>query len=247
MKQIPKKIHYCWFGQNPLPESALKCIASWRKFFPDYEIIEWNESNFDVNEILYTSQAYKAKKYAFVSDYARFKILYEQGGIYFDTDVEVIRPFDDILSRGAFMGRELLAKDGGDVNPGLGLGVESHHELYARILDAYQDFIFLKPDGSQNLKTVVKYATELLTKYGLLATDEIQSVKDIMIYPREYFNPLDDNTGRLRIKTDTHSIHWYSKSWYDNKSRSRSRIARMAHRIFGIKLTQKIARFLRLK
>ncbi|MDE6612292.1 MAG: glycosyl transferase, partial [Muribaculaceae bacterium] len=108
---IPKTIHYCWFGRNPLPESALKCIASWRKYFPDYQIIEWNEDNFDVNAIPYTAQAYAAKKYAFVSDYARFKILYDHGGLYFDTDVEVIKPFDDILERGAFMGFELAAPD----------------------------------------------------------------------------------------------------------------------------------------
>ena len=103
---IPKIIHYCWFGRNPLPESAIKCINSWKKFFPDYEIKEWNEDNFDVNIIPYTAEAYEAKKYAFVSDYARFWILYHFGGIYFDTDVEVIKPFDDILERGPFMGRE---------------------------------------------------------------------------------------------------------------------------------------------
>ena len=124
-KMIPKIIHYCWFGRNPLPESALKCIASWRKFFPDYEIVEWNEDNFDVNTIPYTAQAYAAKKYAFVSDYARLKILYDHGGLYFDTDVEVIKPFDDILAGGAFMGCELTAAQGCAVNPGLGLGVSA--------------------------------------------------------------------------------------------------------------------------
>lgn len=108
---IPKKIHYCWFGRKPLPESAKKCIASWKKFFHDYEIIEWNEDNYDVNKIPYIQQAYEAKKYAFVSDYARFDVLYQYGGVYFDTDVEVIRPFEDILEKGAFMGCET---DGAD-------------------------------------------------------------------------------------------------------------------------------------
>lgn len=103
---IPKIIHYCWFGRGPLPELAQKCIASWKKYLPDYEIKEWNEDNFDVNIIPYTAEAYKAKKYAFVSDYARFWILYQYGGIYFDTDVEVIRPMDDIIERGNFMGFE---------------------------------------------------------------------------------------------------------------------------------------------
>ena len=104
---IPKKIHYCWFGRNPLPDSALRCIASWKKYLPDYEILEWNEDNFDVNSIQYIAQAYKVKKYAFVSDYARFKILYEHGGLYFDTDVEVIKPMEEIVSRGPFLGFEI--------------------------------------------------------------------------------------------------------------------------------------------
>ena len=110
---IPKIIHYCWFGRNPLPESAQKCIASWKKFLPDYEIKEWNEDNFDVNIIPYTKEAYEAKKYAFVSDYARFWILYKYGGLYFDTDVEVIKPMDDIIERGPFMGIEVPANNAG--------------------------------------------------------------------------------------------------------------------------------------
>ena len=97
---IPKIIHYCWFGHNPLPNSAIKCINSWKKFFPDYEIREWNEDNFDVESIPYTAEAYRIKKYAFVSDYARFWVLYHHGGLYFDTDVEVIKPMDDIIERG---------------------------------------------------------------------------------------------------------------------------------------------------
>ena len=122
---IPKIIHYCWFGGNPLPASALKCIESWRKYCPDYEIKEWNESNYDVNKIRYSSQAYQAKKYAFVSDYARFDILYQWGGLYFDTDVEVIRPIDDILAKGAFLGLETSET----VNPGLGMAVSPNDPL----------------------------------------------------------------------------------------------------------------------
>lgn len=157
-KMIPKIIHYCWFGRNPLPESALKCIASWRKFFPDYEIVEWNEDNFDVNAIPYTAQAYAAKKYAFVSDYARLKILYDHGGLYFDTDVEVIKPFDDILAGGAFMGCELTAAQGCAVNPGLGLGVSAGSGLYNVLLDKYASLSFILEDGSLNLTTIVSYS-----------------------------------------------------------------------------------------
>ena len=126
---IPKIIHYCWFGRGEKPALAKKCIASWRKFFPDYEIKEWNEGNFDVNIIPYTAEAYACKKYAFVSDYARFWVLYKYGGLYFDTDVEVIRPMDDIVARGPFMGIETPATFGNlpNVAPGLGLGGKPPH------------------------------------------------------------------------------------------------------------------------
>ena len=103
---IPKIIHYCWFGGNPLPELAIKCIESWKKYLPDYEIKEWNESNFDINCCAYVREAYEAKKWAFVSDYARFWILYQHGGLYFDTDVELIKSIDDLIVKGAFMGCE---------------------------------------------------------------------------------------------------------------------------------------------
>lgn len=244
---IPKKIHYCWFGGNPLPEDAKKCIASWRKFMPDYEIIEWNESNFDVNAIPYTAQAYEAKKYAFVSDYARFKILYDHGGIYFDTDVEVIKPFDDIVAEGPFMGFETdtsLRGGGrlkGCVNPGLGLGANPGLGLYLEILEMYANLSFFNSDGSLNLKTIVSYSTEILIDKGLKNISGIQNVADIKIYPSEYFNPLNDNTGRLRLTQNTHSIHWYSKSWL-NESNFRRQLSRFSHRIFGTKLIPGIKR-----
>ena len=232
---IPKKIHYCWFGRNPLPESAIKCINSWRKYFPDYEIIEWNEDNFDVNSIPYTAQAYSAKKYAFVSDYARFKILYEHGGIYFDTDVEVIKSFDDIISNGPFMGYEINPHNGtyGEVAPGLGLGANIGMDFYNQIIKEYAHLSFINYDGSLNQKTIVKYNSELLIKSGLTPYPGIQRVTGITIYPQEYFNPLDDATGRLHITPNTYSIHWYSKTWL-NVSPFRTKLSRLTHRIFGV-------------
>ena len=121
---IPKVIHYCWFGRNPLPDSALKCIESWKKYLPDYEIVQWNEDNFDVNSIPYVAEAYAARKYAFVSDYARFYVLYNQGGVYFDTDVEAVAPLDDILEKGPYMGMERALSGEMAVNPGLGFAAE---------------------------------------------------------------------------------------------------------------------------
>ena len=144
--QIPKIIHYCWFGGNPLPDMAKKCIASWRKFLPDYEIKEWNEQNFDVNMSLYTTEAYRLKKYAYVSDYARFWILYHFGGIYFDTDVEVIRPLDDIVARGTFMGFEGQPAQPTDnfhgrMAAGLGMGVPKGHPFFAQMINHLNEIL----------------------------------------------------------------------------------------------------------
>ena len=254
---IPKIIHYCWFGRNPLPESARKCIASWRKFLPDYEIWQWSEEplhdnanvdlnhlydklmGFDVNSIPYTQEAYEAKKYAFVSDYARFWILYKYGGLYFDTDVEIIKPLDDIIERGPFMGIEVRAKEGEypQVAPGLGLGVTPDHELYKVLLDKYATLRFLNEDGSLNQKTIVKYNTEVLREQGLRPSNDLQEVAGVWIYPADYFNPLDSLTGKLKLTDNTRSIHWYMNSWSDS-SAFRQWLSRMSHRLLGMRLHQ---------
>ena len=234
---IPKIIHYCWFGRNPLPASAQKCIASWRKFLPDYEIKEWNEDNFDVNIIPYTQQAYEAKKFAFVSDYARFWILYHEGGLYFDTDVEVIKPMDDIIERGPFMGIEIPSTNNTMplVAPGLGMGANADMEFYKKALEAYSHLSFLNSDGTLNQKTIVKYNTELLVESGMKATNHLQQVAEIWIYPADYFNPLDDLTGRLKITENTRSIHWYSKTWL-KVNPVKAWLSRTSHRVFGMTL-----------
>lgn len=233
---IPKVIHYCWFGRNPLPASAQKCIASWRKFLPDYEIREWNEDNFDVNIIPYTAQAYQARKWAFVSDYARMWILYHHGGLYFDTDVEVIAPMDDIIRRGPFMGIEVPGAPGQlpKVNPGLGLGVEPGHPIYRALLDHYANQQFLDADGNILGGTVVTHNTQVLAEHGLQPTNDLQQVDGIWIYPIDYFNPLDDATGRLNKTANTRSIHWYSKTWVSNYGPVRLWVTRWIHRLFGV-------------
>lgn len=245
---IPKKIHYCWFGRNPLPGSAQKCIASWRRYLPDYEIIEWNEDNFDIDSIPYIRQAYETKKYAFVSDYARFKILYEHGGLYFDTDVEVIRPMDMIVSRGPFMGFEIDAggdREFGAVAPGLCLGAEVGMPLYKSILDYYTVLNFVLPDGSYNITdAVVNITTRELVKAGLEDRPGIQNAGGVTVYPAEYFNPFDDATGRLRKTVNTYTIHWYSKTWL-NVSPARQWLGRMAHRVLGVNFLSRILKKIR--
>lgn len=242
---IPKIIHYCWFGGNSLPPLAVKCIESWRKYLPDYEIKEWNESNFDVNIIPYTQEAYQAKKYAFVSDYARFWILYKYGGLYFDTDVEVIKPMDDIIARGPFMGCEKDADDTSvaSVAPGLGLGVNPGLGLYAEILELYDTLHFIRADGTYNLKTVVQYVTELLVTYGLRNSNKIQQVAGVWIYPREYFCPISPLTFQFCKTRNTYCIHHFVGSWCE---RSWSR--RVITKLLGIKNMRRIDSFrIRLK
>jgi len=226
---IPKIIHYCWFGRNPLPPLATKCISSWKKYLPDYEIKEWNEDNFDVNAIEYTKEAYAAKKYAFVSDYARFWILYHYGGLYFDTDVEIIRPIDDILEKGAFMGCET---NGGkdtqiSVAPGLGLGFEKGNSLLKELIDFYSNMHFLKEDGTPNLSiTIVGHTTEYLKTKGLKNTSGIQEVEGIFIYPSEYFCPINVVTDKLHVTENTRSIHHYAATWQTKKFKFKKFIRR---------------------
>lgn len=213
---IPKVIHYCWFGHNQLPELAKKCIASWERYLPDYEIKEWNEDNFDVNIIPYTEEAYKARKYAFVSDYARFWILFHYGGLYFDTDVEVIKPMDDIINRGPFMGCENESIKGVvslRVAPGLGLGAYPNMTLYKELLDLYSGLSFLLPNGMNNQTTVVDYTTHLLFGHGLKNLDETQQVEGIFIYPKEYFCPKNYINGEINTTDNSYSIHHYMATW----------------------------------
>lgn len=239
---IPKIIHYCWFGRNPLPNSAKKCIASWKKFFPNYEIIEWNEENFDINSFPYIVEAYNAKKYAFVSDYARFKILHEHGGLYFDTDVEVIKNMDNIISAGPFMGFEInpcKSRKYGAVNPGLGLCALPGMKIYENILQYYKQLHFVLPDGSYNIKdAVVNITTRELVKAGLINKEGIQQLDELVIYPSEFFNPFDDATGKLNITSNTYSIHWYSKTWMD-VSHIKQFLSRIIHRCLGTDIKSK--------
>lgn len=217
---IPKIIHYCWFGRNSLPASAKKCIASWRKYLPDHEIKEWNEENFDVNSIPYTQQAYAAKKYAFVSDYARFWILYHYGGIYFDTDVEIIANMDDIIAKGPFMGIEKSASLDGKpmVNPGLGIGVEIRHPFFEKMLKIYQKLKFKKADGTLDDTTIVTYTTRELYTNGMKPSEGIQEVSGIWIYPADYFCPMDSTTGIITKTEHTKTVHHYDCSWMDHHS-----------------------------
>lgn len=238
---IPHVIHYCWFGGAPLPPDAERCIASWRRFFPGWEIKRWDETNYDVRAVPYTAQAYDMGKYAFVSDYARFDILHREGGVYLDTDVEAIRSFDDIVAAGAFMGMEGLM-----VAPGLGMGAPAGHPLYSEMLRIYESMPFADAAGRRLPGTVVSIATDMLLSHGYKKDGRKQMVEGITIYPPEYFCPLDDITGRLDITPATRSIHHYAKSWCDGASPLRTRLSRWGHRLLGLKTTGRLKKLLKL-
>ena len=224
---IPKIIHYCWFGGKPLPKSAEKCIASWKKYLPDYDIKRWDESNFDVNAIPYTREAYAACKYAFVSDYARFWILYHYGGVYFDTDVEVIRPIDDIINRGGFLGVESNRNGIYTVNPGLGFAATQGTAVIGEMMNLYSTFHFINTDGALDLKNIVEITTEYLSARGLRNTDEIQQCCGFTIYPKDYFCPIDYDTRELKITENTRTIHHYAESWVPRSTRFKNALSRL--------------------
>ena len=223
---IPKVIHYCWFGGNPKPKLAEKCIASWKKYCPGWQIIEWNESNFDVNQNGYTRMCIEQKKYAFLSDYVRLLVVAEHGGVYFDTDVELVRSIDELLEHEAFFGFETPER----VASGLGFGSVAHGTAIEAMLREY-DFLL---DGTEGVRMCPVLNTNALTKLGLVQDGSMQVVAGAKILPIEYLNPYGSNTGRLEKTKNTYSIHWYSASWMSWKKRLRAAITKPFHRIFGV-------------
>lgn len=225
---IPKVIHYCWFGRGELPELAKKCIASWEKYCPDYEIVRWDEDHFDVTAAPYTKFCYEQKKYAFLSDYVRLAVVKENGGVYLDTDVELVKPLDGMLEYAAFFGFE--NKD--YVATGLGFGAEAGHPAVAAMLEQYDELV---PDeaGAFELRACPALNTAALLPFGLVRDGSRQTVCGAEILPAEHMNPYDDVTGRLNRTDETLSIHWYAKSWLSRGTVLRSKLTRPFHRMFG--------------
>lgn len=218
---IPKTIHYCWFGGNPKPKSVIKCINSWKKYCPDYEIIEWNEDNYDISSNRYMKEAYEAKKWGFVPDYARVDIIFNHGGIYLDTDVQIIKNFDPLLNDSAFFGFE----DDGDVRfhiaLGLGFAAEKGNQLVKNIMDSYKDLSFSNPDGSLNLIPSPQLNTKVFVEKGFLLNNSKQKIDGIMVYPGDYFDPKNYYSGLLNITKNTYSIHHYDASWFEDDDRKK--------------------------
>lgn len=211
-----------------MPKLAQKCIASWRKFCPDYEIIEWNEDNFNLDYNGYTRYCYDNKKWAFLSDYVRLVVVAENGGIYFDTDVELLRSPDELLHYGAFFGFENDTK----ISSGLGFGAEANHPSVVAMKKEYETMRF---DAGHDYAMVVCPAlnTKALIPFGLRLDGTRQTLTDIEILSEDYLNPYDDPTGKLKVTTNTISVHWYSKSWMSKGTILRSKLTKPFHRLFG--------------
>lgn len=216
---IPKKIHYCWFGQNPIPDKNKKWMESWLKFCPDYEIIEWNEDNYDITKNQYMYQAYQAGKWGFVPDYARLDIIYNYGGIYLDTDVELIDNIDDLLYQKAFAGFESDKY----VNFGLGFGAQKGNSIIKALMDNYNERNFIKEDGTLDLIASPVIQTEALKGMGLRIDGEYQVLDDITIYPEKMLCGKSLSTKRIKLKTYTKSIHHYDGSWLDAAVRNKAK------------------------
>ncbi len=208
---IPKKIHYCWIGGNSLPDSAKKCIESWKKFCPDYEIIEWNENNYDFTKNQYMKDAFEAKKWGFVPDYARLDIIYQHGGIYLDTDVEIIKSMDPLLQNSGFAGFESKEY----VNFGQGFGAEASNPVIKKLMDSYENLSFKNPDGTLNRTASPVLNTIELCNIGLRRTGEMQNLMDCFkIYPLDYLCPKSINDGIIRKTENTYSIHHFDALWF---------------------------------
>ena len=228
---IPKIIHYCWFGRNPKPEGVQKCIASWKKYLPDYEIKEWNEENFDIHINKYCEQAYNNRKWAFVSDVARVMALYHEGGIYFDTDVEVVQSFNPLLHHKAFLGFE-----GTQWIATSTMGTEPGNPIIKQFIDNYNTRNFENEEGHLDLKSNVRVLTKMLIdEQGLILNGKEQQLKYFHIFPTDFFTPFDYINGKLRKTTNTYSIHWFDQSWIGQKP-WRVRISQWYHRLIGSKM-----------
>lgn len=219
MDNIPKIIHYCWFGKNAKPETVYKYIDSWKKYCPDFKIIEWNEDNFDINCNTYVRQAYEQKKYAFVTDFVRLYVLYNYGGIYMDTDVEVLKPLDIFLKNNSFSGFE----NNNQIPTGI-MGAKKGNIWIKDLLDEYQNLSFIKEDGTLDLTTNVVRITNLTkSKYGLVQKSFYQNLQNVVtLYPYDYFCPKDWATGKINCTANTYTIHHFAGSWHGQKEKKQS-------------------------
>lgn len=215
---IPRVIHYCWFGRKPKSEFINMCIESWKRYCPDFEIIEWNEDNYK-NDNVYFRQALEMKKWAFASDYARLDIIYKNGGIYLDTDVELIKSLEGLLNLSCYVGTEDGNDGDGIINTGLGFGAEPFNKMVKAMLDEYESLTFIQEGTNYDQTPCPVRNTEVFERCGYNKSGEIAKVGNAYIFPKEYFAPKNYVTRELKITDNTYSIHHYEGDWMPLRSR----------------------------
>ena len=235
---IPKRIHYCWFGGNPLPEDAKRYIDSWKKYCPDYEIIQWDETNFDLESNAYVREAFQSRKWAFITDYVRLFVLYTYGGIYMDTDVEVLKNLDVFLNQHAFSGFErtemiptgIMASEQG----GLWVGMLLHY---------YDDHHFLLKDGTMDMTTNVVTITNMTKeRYPIVLDGTLQKCNgDVTFYPPEYFCPKSYQTGKIELTKNSYTIHHFAGSWLTEEEKKNAARTRKYRKVFGKRIGGSLA------
>lgn len=236
---IPKVIHYCWFGGNLLPELAQKCIESWKKYCPDYEIKRWNETTFDIHSNAYVEEAYEARKYAFVTDYVRLYALYHEGGVYMDTDVEVLKPLDDLLDYEAVSGFEAPSQ----IPTGL-MASREGHPFIKELLADYDNIHFKRADGTLDMTTNVRRITDHCLQYGLQLNNMLQTINGFTLLPKDYLCPKDVNTGELNISANTYTIHHFNGSWVSEEQKLAANLRRKYSKIMPRRMAGYVAVFM---
>lgn len=232
---IPKIIHYCWFGNGEKPDNIIKFISGWKSLLPDYEIIEWNEKNFIIDEAPeYVKEAYSVKKYAFVSDYARIKALYEYGGVYFDTDIELVKRFDEVLD-----GRELVIGFESDKSLETAfIAASPKNECIGDFVTTYNDRHFINADGSFDMSVINEHFSHCMEKYGVDLSDEsFRTISDgkIAVYPREFFAAFDIGNWHIKPTANTYTIHHMNSSWSTSKKKFYFGVIHFLQKILGYK------------
>lgn len=225
--QIPKIIHYCWFGGKEIPERECKCMKSWQKMLSDYQFMLWNEESFDINSTEWTKTAYEAKKYAFVSDYVRLWALNKYGGVYLDTDVKVLKSFDSLLNQDMFWCFEDVA---GEVVASCTFGAVHQHPFVQEILEYYNQTFDLSIIEKNEANVII--ITEALKRKGLRTDGRSQKVDGIQIYSRDYFCPIDF-WGNWHKTDNTYSIHYFSASWLPEKEEKKHKMRTSAIFLFA--------------
>lgn len=216
-EKIPRIIHYCWFGKGKMSEEYKRYLKTWKQYCPDYEIKQWNETNYDVNKNLYMKQAYEKKMWAFVSDYARIDIIHQYGGIYLDCDVELLKSLDVFLGEDMYCGFE----DDKHINLGHGFGAVAGHPFLEDLLQYYENLLFIDNEGKMNLTACPFYQTEVIKSYGILAENKFQKSDKIIVYPSEVFSPYS-YWGIGKVTDKTYSIHHFSASWQNEIEKEKS-------------------------